>query len=538
MNINNKLMISAILLIACTFLHGCGDFRSTADQINVDESELEMQETDVEMPETESEMQETKMPETAESEPKIVEIESLEAEREAVVCEEGASEMVVVSVVPAEADISQVEVAVKNGDTVSARTTQQISGKINLYITGLKEGETEVYIQKDAATLCTINVTVEKKAYSLDELPEGIFYGRDGKIFELEKSQLNTYSYGPEITGWIPAEDFSEDNVPVINRGETIYIKGDHVGTLLTCYNNGIGFSNDLPLMDYFGYTYTYDIISPPVKDRVLLVDYEKREVVFETTASYINGEEKGWSDYCWEMWHTTDPSLRDILSTTHKGDTLTFGWFEGTEYKEFSMTTDMWVAVAYDVFAGFELTKDGYAYYTFPADCRPGYYCLVQYSGDNTVGDEYYWIYVGDNETVSSDVPVENSDGEEKTENQESEEAVQEMQQSKVENLDIEAEVEQIRSWYYSPTESEEKYVLSKGTDGWNYAREYYFHDGELYFAFVFDGTEEHRLYFKDGVMIRYIDENKNVYDYGNTADFFDLESKVISESMQFAES
>ena len=40
MNINNKLMISAILLIACTFLHGCGDFRSTADQINVDESEL------------------------------------------------------------------------------------------------------------------------------------------------------------------------------------------------------------------------------------------------------------------------------------------------------------------------------------------------------------------------------------------------------------------------------------------------------------------------------------------------------------------
>lgn len=57
------------------------------------------------------------------------------------------------------------------------------------------------------------------------------------------------------------------------------------------------------------------------------------------------------------------------------------------------------------------------------------------------------------------------------------------------------------------------------------------------MYFAFVFNGTEEHRLYFKDGVMIRYIDENKNIYDYGNTSDFYDWESKVLSESKQFYE-
>ena len=101
--------------------------------------------------------------------------------------------------------------------------------------------------------------------------------------------------------------------------------------------------------------------------------------------------------------------------------------------------------------------------------------------------------------------------------------------------NLDVEAEVEQIRSWYYSPTESDEKFVLNNGTDGWNYSREYYFHDGVLYFAFVFNGTEEHRLYFKDGVMIRYIDENKNVYDYGNTSQFYDWESRVLQESEQF---
>lgn len=111
------------------------------------------------------------------------------------------------------------------------------------------------------------------------------------------------------------------------------------------------------------------------------------------------------------------------------------------------------------------------------------------------------------------------------------------ELPQIDLENLDVEAEVKQICSWYYSPTDSEEKFVLSKRTDGWNYSREYYFHEGVLYFAFVFNGIEEHRLYFKDGVMIRYINENNNIYDYGNTSDFYDWENKVLSESKQFYE-
>lgn len=103
--------------------------------------------------------------------------------------------------------------------------------------------------------------------------------------------------------------------------------------------------------------------------------------------------------------------------------------------------------------------------------------------------------------------------------------------------DLDVEAEVKQIRTWYYSPTESDEKFVISKGTDDWNYSREYYFHDGLLYFVFIFNGSEEHRLYFKDNVMIRYIDENKNVYDYGNTSDFYDWEDRALSEAKQFYE-
>lgn len=131
----------------------------------------------------------------------------------------------------------------------------------------------------------------------------------------------------------------------------------------------------------------------------------------------------------------------------------------------------------------------------------------------------------------------TEEAEGVVETSDEIAEQTQDELSQIDLANLDVEAEVEQIRSWYYSPSDSEEKFVLSKGTDGWNYSREYYFHEGDLYFAFVFNGTEEHRLYFKDGVMIRYIDENKNVYDYGNTSEFYDWESKVLSESKQFYE-
>lgn len=136
----------------------------------------------------------------------------------------------------------------------------------------------------------------------------------------------------------------------------------------------------------------------------------------------------------------------------------------------------------------------------------------------------------------VETDEIEETNSSHEQEEQRETLESIEEVEQE-FENLDVEAEVEQIRSWYYSPTESEEKFVLSKGTDGWNYSREYYFHEGKLYFVFIYNGLEEHRLYFKDDIMIRYIDENKSVYDYGNTNEFFDWESRALSESKQFYE-
>ena len=73
---------------------------------------------------------------------------------------------------------------------------------------------------------------------------------------------------------------------------------------------------------------------------------------------------------------------------------------------------------------------------------------------------------------------------------------------------------------------------VIEKGQRDWNYSRDYRYHNDKLVFAFVFDGTEEHRLYFKDDHMIRYIDENKITYDYPKTSKYSSWEEKVLNEA------
>lgn len=126
----------------------------------------------------------------------------------------------------------------------------------------------------------------------------------------------------------------------------------------------------------------------------------------------------------------------------------------------------------------------------------------------------------------------------------------------SALSEINVEAEVAQIRAWFsetqehlseYAVAASEtgiERYdsgdglvkiVLPKGFGGRNYERDYYFHDGELYFAFVFNGAEEHRLYFSYGPLIRYIDENKNIYDYGYTEAFDDWAEWVAEEAEKY---
>lgn len=87
-----------------------------------------------------------------------------------------------------------------------------------------------------------------------------------------------------------------------------------------------------------------------------------------------------------------------------------------------------------------------------------------------------------------------------------------------------------------------EDNVVSIEITSGYNdidYSRIYYFDkDGKLYFAFVFDRKRENRLYFKNNILIRYIDENGEIYNlYENLENCMWCEL-VLYESYELLES
>ena len=84
----------------------------------------------------------------------------------------------------------------------------------------------------------------------------------------------------------------------------------------------------------------------------------------------------------------------------------------------------------------------------------------------------------------------------------------------------------------YYTKNGETTKIVCPNGTSGWDYSREYFFKNGKLYFAFIFDGTIEHRLYFADDTLIRYIDDDSVACDYGDIQCPF--EQKARTEAYQ----
>lgn len=119
---------------------------------------------------------------------------------------------------------------------------------------------------------------------------------------------------------------------------------------------------------------------------------------------------------------------------------------------------------------------------------------------------------------------------------------------QSSAKGYDVEAEVKQIRAWYYATQEDPgsfthnsevlrykknnvtTKFSVPASYNNWNYDRWYFYNDDKLYFAFVFKGKEEYRLYFKDDTLIRYIDNNGVTYNYGDIN--CPIEEKVRSEA------
>lgn len=120
---------------------------------------------------------------------------------------------------------------------------------------------------------------------------------------------------------------------------------------------------------------------------------------------------------------------------------------------------------------------------------------------------------------------------------------------------VDVEAEVEQIRTWYYDTQNRLDsllyamyapnlegyfeggypvKMVAKSGYNGWNVTREYYYHDQKLYFIFAYGESGEYRIYVKGGVVIRTIAPDGTITDMGDDmpADVKEVVDKVLEEA------
>ena len=97
----------------------------------------------------------------------------------------------------------------------------------------------------------------------------------------------------------------------------------------------------------------------------------------------------------------------------------------------------------------------------------------------------------------------------------------------------ELQAEIRQIRSWYNDPGEGVEKMEIPGGTDGWEWDAEYCFHDGELFFAFLYRGTEEERFYYSGLHLIRYIDSDGNRYDWPDLGGYEQWGQRVLEEAL-----
>ena len=142
------------------------------------------------------------------------------------------------------------------------------------------------------------------------------------------------------------------------------------------------------------------------------------------------------------------------------------------------------------------------------------------------------------DTEILSGDVSADN-----KTENSGKAEYTDD-------NFDIEKEVLKIRELYNSTQSNLSNLTKKDSVSGkvkyyddssklvrmdipsnsiTSYTKYYYFENGELYFAFVFDGTKENRLYFKDNRLFRWIDEFGGIHDKERSNNAFIEWEKIV---------
>ena len=195
----------------------------------------------------------------------------------------------------------------------------------------------------------------------------------------------------------------------------------------------------------------------------------------------------------------------------------------------------------------------------------------IVTYINSEKVGNEYFFE-VSENEEGTENIEentieksMENStenlfmDAVDNTENINYSSNIEVQDEKSIEMIDVESEVKRIRSDYNSAQNQKSdplQHPLNKdiklyyiednlasieiinGYNDINYSRIYYFDkDGKLYFAFVFDKKKENRLYFKDDILIRYIDENGEIYNLYENLESCIWSDLVLSESYELLE-
>lgn len=151
-------------------------------------------------------------------------------------------------------------------------------------------------------------------------------------------------------------------------------------------------------------------------------------------------------------------------------------------------------------------------------------------------------YVYLQNN-SVDTEIPSGDVSADNKTENSGKAEYIDD-------NFDIEKEVLKIRELYNATQSNLSNLTKKDSVSGkvkyyddssklvrmdipsnsiTSYTKYYYFENGELYFAFVFDGTKENRLYFKDNRLFRWIDEDGEIHDKERSNNAFIEWEKIV---------
>ena len=123
-----------------------------------------------------------------------------------------------------------------------------------------------------------------------------------------------------------------------------------------------------------------------------------------------------------------------------------------------------------------------------------------------------------------------------------------------KAESIDLDVEIAKIQEWYYSSQDqldnmdvvdtgeatvymengNVQKIVVFDGINGIDDTREYSFKDNRLYFAFVYNGDHEQRFYFVNNMLVRYIDEQSEIYDLEDADLYIDFAMELQNDAFQ----